>query len=80
MEKPAKAEQTQLQLALMELGDGDQGLSWSARALALLEQHGPFQLAWLETLVRLADWRASGKEQKSTQSSDTDNHSIAGSP
>ena len=62
--------ETELRLALMELGDGDQGLSWSARTLALLEQHGPFQLAWLETLVRIADWRASKQEQDSTQSDD----------
>jgi CRISPR-associated endonuclease/helicase Cas3 len=47
----------------MELGEGEQGPSWTARVLNLLEHHGPFQLAWLETLVRLADWRASGEEQ-----------------
>jgi len=52
-----------LRLALMELGEGEQGPSWTARTLNLLEQYGPFQLAWLETLVRLADWRASGEEQ-----------------
>lgn len=54
---------TTLSLALMELGEGEQGPSWTARILNLLEQHGPFQLAWLEALVRLADWRASGEEQ-----------------
>lgn len=43
---------------LMELGGGD-SLSWSARTRALLETHGPFRLALLETLVRVADWRAS---------------------
>lgn len=52
-----------LKLALMEMGLGEQGASWSERALRLLEQYGPFQLAWLETLVRLADWRASAVEQ-----------------
>jgi len=52
-----------LRLALMEIGLGEQGPSWTERSLRLLEQHGPFQLAWLETLVRLADWRASAKEQ-----------------
>lgn len=57
------SQQTTLSLALMELGEGEQGPSWTARTLNLLEQHGPFQLAWLETLVRLADWRASDEEQ-----------------
>ena len=54
-----------LKLALMELGEGEQGRSWTARTLALLDKHGPFRLAWLETLVRLADWRASATEQES---------------
>lgn len=53
-----------LRLALMEIGLGEQGPSWTERALGLLKQHGPFQLAWLETLVRLADWRASAEEQE----------------
>lgn len=52
-----------LKLGLMEIGLGEQGPSWSERALKLLDQLGPFQLAWLETLVRLADWRASAAEQ-----------------
>ena len=28
-------------------------------ALALRDQYGPFVLAYLETLVRISDWRAS---------------------
>lgn len=55
---------TTLKLALMEMGLGEQGASWGERALRLLDQLGPFQLAWLETLVRLADWRASAAEQE----------------
>lgn len=55
--------ETTLRLALMELGEGEQGSSWTARTLKLLDEHGPFRLAWLETLVRLADWRASAAEQ-----------------
>lgn len=55
--------QTTLRLALMELGEGAQGSSWTERTLKLLDEHGPFRLAWLETLVRLADWRASAAEQ-----------------
>jgi CRISPR-associated endonuclease/helicase Cas3 len=34
--------------------------SWSAAALRLLEKFGPFRLAYAETVVRMADWRASG--------------------
>ncbi|MBN8727974.1 MAG: CRISPR-associated helicase Cas3' [Xanthomonadales bacterium] len=58
--------QTSLRLALMEIGEGEQGPSWTERVLRLLDQHGPFRLAWLETLVRLADWRASAAEQEDT--------------
>jgi CRISPR-associated endonuclease/helicase Cas3 len=59
--------ETTLRLALMELGEGQQGPSWTERVLQLLEHHGPFQMAWLETLVRLADWRASAAEQEGSQ-------------
>jgi len=31
--------------------------------LGLLEQHGPFKLAFLEALLRAADWRASARER-----------------
>lgn len=34
-------------------------VSWTRDALGLLEHHGPFVLAYLETLVRAADWRSS---------------------
>ncbi len=58
---------TRLRLDLMELGRGEMGSSWSERTRSLLERHGPFRLAWLETLVRLADWRASAAEQEEEQ-------------
>lgn len=56
---------TPLKLDIMRLGEGDAGLSWTARVRALLDEHGPFRLAWLEALVRVADWRGStaGDEQ-----------------
>lgn len=50
-----------LSLALMELGGGGEGPSWADRMLRLLDELGPFRLAWLEMLVRVADWRASAR-------------------
>jgi CRISPR-associated endonuclease/helicase Cas3 len=35
------------------------GPSWTERVLALLARHGPFTLAWLESLLRAADQRSS---------------------
>jgi CRISPR-associated endonuclease/helicase Cas3 len=55
---------TRLRLDLMELGEGEMGPSWTARTQQLLDSYGPFHLAWLEALVRIADWRASGAEQE----------------
>jgi CRISPR-associated endonuclease/helicase Cas3 len=60
---------TTLRLDIMELGEGEMGPSWADRVQRLLESHGPFRLAWLETLVRIADWRASGKEQQTLEES-----------
>jgi CRISPR-associated endonuclease/helicase Cas3 len=55
--------ETKLDLDIMQLGDSPRcGASWSARTQRLLEEHGPFRLAWLEALLRIADWRASEKE------------------
>lgn len=59
--------ETILKLALMEIGEGEQGPSWTERSLKLLDEHGPFRLAWLETLLRLADWRASAAEQQGAE-------------
>lgn len=50
-----------LSLACMELGGGGAAPSWADRTQRLLEQLGPFRLAYLEMLVRVADWRASEK-------------------
>lgn len=34
--------------------------SWGLAAARLLEEFGPFRLGYLETVVRVSDWRASG--------------------
>jgi CRISPR-associated endonuclease/helicase Cas3 len=51
----------ELDLSLMRLGEG----SWFERTLALrdAEHLGPFRLALLETILRIADGRASHKEE-----------------
>ena len=54
-----------LLLSIMELGwDEVSRESWTERTRELLARLGPFRLAWLETLLRVADWRASAKERK----------------
>lgn len=37
--------------------------SWTRTALRLRDRYGPFVLAYLETLVRIADWRASARKE-----------------
>lgn len=49
-------------LSLMELGEDENGRpSWLARVLKLRDEYGPFRLAYLEMLVRIADWRGSNE-------------------
>ncbi len=66
---------TTLELDLMELGEhvanGQPGQSWLARVLELRDatqdgqpKYGPFRLSYLETLLRIADWRGSAVEGK----------------
>jgi len=56
-----------LDLSVMKLGDGPRGPSWLARMLALRDALGPFRLAYLETLLRVADMRASAAEAQSLE-------------
>jgi CRISPR-associated endonuclease/helicase Cas3 len=46
----------------VDLGQFYPGLarSWTGTVRGLLDKYGPFTLAYLETVVRIADWRASG--------------------
>jgi len=51
-----------LTLSFMEMGEGPHGPSWLERMLRLRDHYGLFRLAWMETLVRVADWRGTAKE------------------
>ena len=52
-----------LDLSLMEAGRGPDGRpSWAERTLRLRDRVGPFRLAFLETVLRAADWGASAEE------------------
>jgi CRISPR-associated endonuclease/helicase Cas3 len=50
-----------LDLSFMKMGEGERGPSWLARTVALRDRIdlGPFRLAYLETILRAADARAS---------------------
>ena len=62
-----------LTLSTMELGwDETTQESWTERTRALLTRFGPFLLAWMEALVRLADWRASAQERHARGGDDGD--------
>jgi hypothetical protein len=64
---PSGSEPLKLDLGLMEMGfDTARGPSWLARMLALRDRLGLFQLAYLETLLRAADGRASAEEAASS--------------
>ncbi len=57
-----------LNLDPMELGLSCRyGPSWRDRMQNLLERHGPFRLAYLEALLRIADWLASAEEDRAVE-------------
>jgi CRISPR-associated endonuclease/helicase Cas3 len=55
------AAQLTVDLDQFELG-GER--SWTRTALKLRDKYGPFVLAYLETIVRVADWRASAEDEE----------------
>ncbi len=59
----------ELTLEPTKMGSGRNGSrAWSDRALDLLSVHGPFRLAYLEMVLRVADERASEKAEKAGRS------------
>jgi CRISPR-associated endonuclease/helicase Cas3 len=54
-------------LAMFNVGSEDERLTWVDRSTRLRDERGPFVLAYLELLVRLADWRASARHANSRQ-------------
>jgi len=58
-------ETVELDLSLMQMGEG----SWLEKALKLRDdpEMGPFRLAFLESVFRVADWRASKKEEEKNE-------------
>ncbi len=62
VEAPKTTNGTTIDLEVMELGRG----SWLERALALRDDEdlGPFRVAYLEALLRIADRRASAEERE----------------
>jgi CRISPR-associated endonuclease/helicase Cas3 len=55
-----------LDLSLLRMGDLEE-VTWIERALDLLEEIGPFRLAYLEALLRAADQRASERKRREAQ-------------
>ncbi len=58
---PDLSQAIELHMDWMLMGsDPDVGQgSFAERALQLLESYGPFKLAWLESILRIGDWRGS---------------------
>jgi CRISPR-associated endonuclease/helicase Cas3 len=53
-----------LSLECMQIGGSNGNRSWLELTSGLLAVEGPFRLAFLESLVRIADWRATARHQQ----------------
>jgi len=51
---------SRLTVELGQFGDRSDDSTWFKTVAGLLERYGPFVLSYLELVVRIADWRASG--------------------
>ncbi|MDB6031546.1 MAG: uncharacterized protein JWM16_1884 [Verrucomicrobiales bacterium] len=60
----AMNQKTEIDLRLMQMGDGEKGPSWLAKTTELRDRLGPMRLAYLEMLLRAADMRASSQEAR----------------
>ena len=74
---------SELRLDLMRMGEGPTGPSWAERTRFLLQEYGPFRLAWLETLTSgwltggPRRWRRSMIQARRTMSGDGSLHAVA---
>jgi CRISPR-associated endonuclease Cas3-HD len=59
---PPVLDQPRMKLTIDLAQFGDPTAVWTSTVLGLLDRYGPFALAYLESLVRIADWRSSGRE------------------
>jgi CRISPR-associated endonuclease/helicase Cas3 len=57
--------ETKIDLSYMDFGEGPKGANWLTRMLALRDDPslGPLRVAYLEALLRAADWTASRKAE-----------------
>ena len=74
LEPGERSPEVSVSLEVARLGVSQSGPSWSERAWRLVERPdlGPFRLAYLETLVRAADWRASAEPSATLRSEATE--------
>lgn len=66
--EPTELPTLPMSLSIAALGVGERfGASWTDRCERLRARHGPFGLAFLETVLRVADWRSSALPPETLQ-------------